>query len=75
MNKEKAYEQMKAELPEISNSGERVNVEDELFKILQEAIWEEIEAETGMSQKDYDEQIIAELRRIQAENEKGVEND
>ena len=40
------------------------DVETELAKILQEEIWREITAETGETQQDLDNKIIAEIRKI-----------
>jgi len=45
---------------------EGFDVEAELAKILQEEIWKEITAETGKTQQDLDNEIIAELKQIAA---------
>lgn len=42
----------------------------ELFRILQEEIWKEITAECGLTQEMLDEQIIANLRKINEEHER-----
>ena len=46
-----------------------MDIEQELCKILQEEIWKEITAETGKTQQDLDNEIIACLRQFVAEKE------
>ena len=41
-----------------------LDVEAELAKILQEEIWREIAAETGETQQDLDNKVIAKIRKI-----------
>jgi len=48
---------------------DNVDYEAELARILQEEIWREITAETGKTQQDLDNEIIAAIRKI-AENQK-----
>jgi len=38
-----------------------IDVEAELMKLLQDAIWDELEIETGQSKEDYDKQIVEQL--------------
>lgn len=40
------------------------DIETELAEILQEEIWREITAETGETQQDLDNKIIAAIRKI-----------
>lgn len=41
--------------------------EDELAKILKEEIWKEITKETGKTQQDFDNEIIAHLNQYKEE--------
>ena len=51
------------------SSNNQRDLEQELADILQEEIWKEITAETGMTRDDYDQQIISQLRAL-AQKEK-----
>jgi cell division protein FtsL len=44
-----------------------VDVEAELYKILHEEIWKEIEVETGMTQEKLDQSIIERIVKIAKE--------
>ena len=44
-------------------------IEVELWETSQQAIWEEIEAETGMTRDDYDKEIIDKLKQFKKESE------
>jgi hypothetical protein len=48
----------------MDKSDSELDVETELFRILQEEIWKEITAESGLTQEMLDEQLIAKLREI-----------
>lgn len=41
-------------------------LETELARILKEEIWKEITAESGITQQDLDNQIIDEIRKLEA---------
>ncbi len=43
-------------------NNKEIDVEAELARILQEEIWKEITAETGKTQQDLDNEIIAKLK-------------
>ena len=51
------------------NAEHHRDLEQELADILQEEIWKEITAETGMTRADYDQQIVDKLRAF-AQQEK-----
>lgn len=53
----------------MDNSSPELDVEAELFKILQEEIWKEITAECGLTQAMLDEQLIAKLREVSRDAE------
>lgn len=40
------------------------DLEEELARILQEEIWREITAETGKTQNDLDEEMLAAIRQV-----------
>jgi hypothetical protein len=54
----------------MDKSDSELDVETELFRILQEEIWKEITAESGLTQEMLDAQIVANLRKISEENER-----
>lgn len=47
---------------------EPFDVEQELCNLLQEEIWKEITASTGVTKEDLDNEIIAAIRQLQQED-------
>lgn len=46
----------------------KIEIEDEIAKILQQEIWNEIEKETGETQQDLDNLIIGKIEQIHHQN-------